>query len=398
MSENRREIVFILGAGVSCSISKKSPLMNDFFGKAIEYYIVNEEWKPYSQILLALIEVEKNRLFPSNVKIEAIADKIYKKYDKNAKNDVELNCLVRQYCEEFIKDATRYEANMENIFSMADKLENRSAFNRMLFAINAVYCKLHRDNPTVESYQELSKSLAALTNDNKTGISIITFNYDIFLEREMQKAGLWHPKDGYGVKFDYVTIKNVAEHLPFKNGCQAPLQIIGFEDNIYNSKFLILKPHGSLSWYYDNKNSKKFVILADDGIVSDNKNKGWEITDFNDALDYVPLLIAPVFDKKRNNSLFGEIDKQIQEKLSNADVVVIIGWSMSETDIDHVDRIKAIFKDRGKQLSKLIVCDTRDVYDNLYSRFESVFNPKEQIKKYSHGFSMEFLRWLLCNM
>ncbi|MBI5359360.1 MAG: hypothetical protein HZA48_02125 [Planctomycetes bacterium] len=390
--------MFVLGAGASRSITEKSPLMNDFFGKAIEYYIINEEWKQYPQILLALIEVEKNRLFPSNVIIEAIADKICQRYDGNVKEDSELNDLIQQYCKVFIEDATRYGANLENIFSMADNLEDRSAFNRMLYAINAVFSKLHQDISEVKNYQELACILSGAMSDSKTGVSIITFNYDIWLEKEMQKAGLWHPGNGYGVEFDYVTVADIKKILPFKSGSQYPLQIRSFENNNYSSRFLILKPHGSLSWYYDTENSKKFVMLDSDGIVSDNKNKGWEITDYVNDSDYVPLLIPPTFAKERNNSLFGEIDKQIQEKLSDADVVVIIGWSMPETDIGHVGKIEDVFNHKKKRLSKLVVCDTRHINDRLYSRFESVFKPKEQIGKYPYGFSIEFLRWLSCNM
>ena len=71
--------------------------------------------------------------------------------------------------------------------------------------------------------------------------SIITFNYDLIIERFLFKQDLWFPKDGYGFN-----IKNIPQI-----------------SSIYNDKkssIPILKMHGSLNWKVDKYNNNDFAL------------------------------------------------------------------------------------------------------------------------------------------
>lgn len=411
---NSKRIVFIFGAGASSAITEKVPLMDDFFQKAAEYL---KEPEKYPAVWLAFIMIERYRLFRSpNPYLENLAMFIlnnhwlmlevpraspeYDRIEKLWRRWVEL------YYENILKDHSRCNSNMETVFGEAEKqrdeIGDEDAFVRLIFAINTIFCELRKDSPESDVHNKLSEMLKELVKENR--ISVISFNYEIWLERAMQKAGIWSPRNGYGVTFDkFIDIEiarqsNRQSEAIRRNG--GAISVFPTEETEGGeSSTVILKPHGSLSWFHI-KNSNDYLILLDkkeNNMITDNEGrwylehiKGRQDLDFH---TYEPLLIPPTTLKRRHHNIFWRIDKRIEEELLSADIIIVIGWSAPATDVDLINKIKHIFEHRSEQLQKLIICDIKKD-DVLYLNFESIFRPITPVIKYSSGFSEQFLSTL----
>ncbi|MFH1776079.1 MAG: hypothetical protein ABH952_00730 [Candidatus Omnitrophota bacterium] len=153
-------------------------------------------------------------------------------------------------------------------------------------------------------------------------------------------------------------------------------------------------PHGSLSWFYNQEINSYFLLLSDGNKITDSEGRGY-IRDVSLSMNgvgelYQSLLVPPQKIKKRSYDIFWNIDKLIGEKLTDCDTVIIVGWSMPDTDIDCIERIKHIVEHRTSQICNLIICDI-EKKDSFYSRFESLFRPKNPISVYKNGFCREFI-------
>jgi hypothetical protein len=71
-------------------------------------------------------------------------------------------------------------------------------------------------------------SLSSFAKSLKPGDTIITFNYDLLAELSILERGLWHPLDGYGIRFRH------------SNG-----------RDTHRSQVFVFKLHGSLNWEWD---------------------------------------------------------------------------------------------------------------------------------------------------
>jgi len=422
-----KKIVFIFGAGASRSISEHIPLMNDFFQKAAEYL---QKPKELPAFWLAFIMLERYRLFQfPNVYLENLAMFILRDHwhmleisrsgvgePKNTDTEeykrIENSWLkwIELYYKSFIKDSPRCLSNLEIVFGRAEKQlyekGEDGVYVRLLYAINSIFCELRKKFPEPTLYNNLAEVFKKwLDKNSKNNLSMVSFNYDIWLERATQKAGIWSPRNGYGITFDkFIDIKIAKESHEqderiIKNGGGS---IEGFRTSgteIGESKTVILKPHGSLSWFYNEKLNDYFILLdkKENGMVVDNEGR-WRIRNIIDTEDfdlygYEPLLIPTTPLKKRNYSIFWKIDKRVEDEFSSADLVVIIGWSMPETDIGYIQKIKHIFEHRSEQLQKLLVCDIKED-DTIYFNFESVFRPALPVIIHSTGFDPRFLKKL----
>ena len=110
-------------------------------------------------------------------------------------------------------------------------------------------------------------------------------------------------------------------------------------------------------------------------------------------LPWFHSIAPPAPNKIRSHPLFWKTDKDVYNALLHADIVVIVGWSMPPTDRYLHDTILRALNNREEQIKKLIVCDRQSASEQLLSRFESVFVPRE-MKPWLGGFSREFVDFL----
>lgn len=231
----------------------------------------------------------------------------------------------------------------------------------------------------------------------------ISFNYDLWLEKALFKKGIWHPRDGHGTylfkyylkpKEDDLESSKLDGKLTFYNG---GIQINAFSKECQKSKVKLLKPHGSLAWRFGKESEQGVVLVKSEENPCVAYNGTWryppvEHSDKKIEWKLEPLIVPPTPNKIRSHQLFWDTDKDMEEALLTAEVVVIIGWSMPDTDKNLNDVFSRAINNRTKQIKKLIVCD-KEQTPSFYSRFEALFRPPK-IEYWNTGFNKEFVGFL----
>lgn len=159
-------------------------------------------------------------------------------------------------------------------------------------------------------WSELFKRLN--TDEGCKSVTIITYNYDIFLERILGVLGIEY-------------------------------QMIGFKDN--EAKFKILKPHGSISFRTNNLGNKQAF-----GIKYNRDSIGGELGELIvdeevrfDKISKLNTMIPPSGESDRYkqswSSVLREKSKQCAQKLMEEDEVIFGGLSYCNVDRREVDGI-----------------------------------------------------------
>lgn len=149
-------------------------------------------------------------------------------------------------------------------------------------------------------------------NPRIRNVTIITYNYDILLERVLRM-----------------------QHIPY--------QMIGFENNEY--KFKILKPHGSISFRTEKLNNKQTF-----GIKYNRDSIGGELKDLIidedihfDKISKLNAMIPPSGEsdryKKSWSSVLRENSRECAKKLMDDDEVIFGGISYCSVDRREIDGI-----------------------------------------------------------
>lgn len=382
--------------------------MANFFEKAINMFNEGNKvfWIPFAF-------AEEARAFPPNPEIEnlgiqirilgELSDnlKLLKGGDKSTKNriDTELKMAIHDYKEAFKRDPNRTSANLEDVFSKVElyKEKNPAAdqtYARLQYVINGLFNQLDKDlqdKLSVVTHHDLSQFVA---NTEDIEHTFISFNYDLWLEKALFQKQVWLPRDGHGTYcFEYysqpvndiVGIVRVPEAKKFTNENQ-------------RSRIKVLKPHGSLSWRFSNKNRENGVVILENSEGSCVEyNNTWYLpaTRFpkGTELTLIPLIVPPTPNKIRSHILFWKTDKDVYNALLHADIVVIIGWSMPLTDQYLKDTVLRALNNREEQIKKLIICDKEGTDKSLMPRLESIFRPRE-LRSFLDGFSKGFVDFL----
>lgn len=192
------------------------------------------------------------------------------------------------------------------------------------------------------------------------GDCIITFNYDVSLDRELRNADKWQVGDGYGF---------VIPGLPNK------------------SPVKILKLHGSSNWLaslYTNMagygQTAPGFIFGPRPVISDQDMKFLNYDDHRDVSfrggvsGLCPLIIPPtpsknffidISGKEELKNFFDELWSQAREALKQSEHVVICGYSMPE--VDHRARELLLSSiDKGSQISIVSGNNSSDEIANTF--------------------------------
>lgn len=159
-------------------------------------------------------------------------------------------------------------------------------------------------------WSELFKNLN--NNSKIKSVTIITYNYDILLERILKALGINY-------------------------------QMIGFDDNDY--KFRLLKPHGSISFRTEKLSDKQTF-----GIKYNRDSIGGELKDLIidedvnfEKISKLNTMIPPSGESDRYkmswSSVLREKSKEYAKKIMEDDEVIIGGLSYCSVDRREVDRI-----------------------------------------------------------
>lgn len=381
-------IVYFLGAGASRHVHCNTPLVNDFFEKCASYVEEPPVW-------VALMVLEWHRVFENRVpELENFSAAI-----RLTKGE-EQSKLVKLYAEKFRQSEERRRENLESVFVKAEQRKEAGEdepFQRLAFLINFIFSRLDQEMPHGEAYEKLASVLKEdlEASPNLTHV-VVSYNYDLWLEKSLFKHGIWGPTWGYGGPVKWcVKPLDSDEHAPMVEIVEQSLS----DSQVFENRVLVLKPHGSLSWCGSRKDPSRLALMLEN--ATDNSNvkynekywftaikTGGEITK---PTTLEPLIVPPVPSKRRSHPFFWETDQRLQRCLNQARTVVVIGWSLPEADIEQRGMIEHEIRHRYNQVEDLVVCDL-DQSQRHYAKFETLFRPKNGIDRWNEGFTSAFVQ------
>jgi len=156
-----------------------------------------------------------------------------------------------------------------------------------------------------------SRSHTDILRTLKKGDCIITFNYDLLIEESFRTANVWTPIGGYG---DDV-------HGVRSEWCQNWLGKRGGGVSTY-SEIRLLKLHGSVNWTLYKTGQIK---LKDRPFVVRTRGK-------STVFETVSIL-PPGWNKRIDRNPYKKLWREARLKLEQCKTIVIIGYSLPETDV-----------------------------------------------------------------
>lgn len=395
--------LIIAGAGASYAISKTYPLMDGFFGSVLNNSWTEEEQK---QLANAFATFDLESLFPIRVpSFERLAEEYLSANPESfqEKKDKYLKSCKERFTESF---------NLENVIQWAYEAKKTDSISSILFLINLVFSKTSSEIETKANdvYHELFDRFIG----KEKVCTIVSLNYDLVIDRAMFD---WLKKDvqstdtgprqmltrtdalqGYLIPKtlpkDFLIKEDVdwAENLP---------EATEFSGNGMDgiSKMLLCKPHGSISFYKHSENDPEkrcYLLLKKEG-------DDWNFDSFQNFETIIldpaqgrkrfpkiePLIVPPAENKIKSYPILFESERTFLQAIAFAKKIVIIGWSLPETDQDHLRAIRNKVLSRNVQIEELTVFDKRESQDDKYfDRVEAIFQPRN-MKRFHEGFSKE---------
>lgn len=175
-------------------------------------------------------------------------------------------------------------------------------FLRLTFEILAV---IESKGTPLNLYARLAARLDPLD-------TLITLNYDTMLDSALVEAG-WNPRDGYGLTGGQSKVKWRRSR-------------IAAEPRLKGVK--LLKLHGSINWYvrgsYD-KLARVFDAKATHVLITARPRT-------NETHGYIRQVVPPIYGKFFGHPQWGRLWTAAHQHIRDADVIVIIGCSLVDSD------------------------------------------------------------------
>lgn len=286
----------ILGAGASRGAScfagswAQSPLDMDFFGQLDRLKNLEE-----GRILADLAEFARNEFGVSHsLLMEAFF--------------TQLESLNEFYSELKIDRGPRIRLYKNHLDRFPEYLA--SVFRALRSIASDLVCQHH---------EMLASSLRA-------GDAVISFNYDCIMDAALRDfAGKsWDASVGYGV-----TVSDGAERWHDHSG----------QGRVARNVITLLKVHGSLNW--DRTGSTGTIALREDP--------------YEDGDRAPNEVVPPVWNKRvSEDSVFANIWKAARNALRTGPILVVIGYSVPETDLLSQVLLRVATSESGKNLTHLI--------------------------------------------
>jgi len=303
--------VYLLGAGINQAIQTfdrkavlSPPLTYNFFEVARKLHV---RFRDYDTLLKPLY------------------DYILEYWHKTI-SDLECGKFNLEDCFSLIQ-LQSFEAELDND---VNKIKQLYKIQYQLIAFFAEVMSEFRD------YYEVSPILLDFgTILDKEKATVITFNYDLFVEDILQKVkgtNGWKLQNSYNIKFDKIFGR----------------QVLPDTEIVVPS---VLKLHGSLNWYrYVNQTPNQFITPdklreiyepRKDHIILQNLNWFLPISDTpwtEDQLFVEPIMITPVIHKQfyaeefLYKKVFNVLWEIARDSLSRYKSLVVIGYSFPPTD------------------------------------------------------------------
>ena len=220
--------------------------------------------------------------------------------------------------------------------------------------------------------------------------TIITFNYDNFVERSIEVASgeiqnsdpfgfkwNWNKALAYGIKFDEIVYGNKK-----RNNIRLSGEKFYSNNKLYD--WSILKLHGSVNWWEYIEDSPYPPLSSNQTLLhkaySDKKDKILlhdrdVLVQFpfntHDQLTINPIIVAPLVQKtfySHNNKIsekFNILWSKAKEELKICDSLVIVGYSFPEADERTKDLFRNSFSNNKTPKEILVVNPNKDVKERV---------------------------------
>jgi hypothetical protein len=206
---------------------------------------------------------------------------------------------------------------------------------------------------------------SAILNKLQKGDAILTFNYDLLIEESFKTADVWTPIGGYGVAVHGIKNEWCKNWLSHRNVTSSQA-----------AKIQLLKLHGSVHWALYKTGEVK---LKDRPFVVRTRNKAT-------VFETVSIL-PPGWNKRIDKKPYKELWKKARLKLEKCKTVIVIGYSLPETDL----LAKALFAEvvrlraaRKHYLRELHLADPNEsVKQRLVDVFVSALNAQSKVFRYA---------------
>lgn len=392
--------VFVFGAGINKVLKIQSPwaistklppenykevtppLIDDFFQVALkleEYAYINEEYNLLYEYIDKNWRKRKDDLKTSKLSLEDCFTCV----------EVQLNRAIQDNDAEKINELGRIKYTLISLF------------------INII--NLFEEEFSIESSEEMLY-LGEYIYKNKP--DIITFNYDYFIERSIEKASKfkvnptsieivwgWKRALGYGIKFDEI------ETFSLSNGDK----IIKGED-FYMAEspyaWCLLKLHGSLNWFQylplhvhpDFAGEPKYpspTELAKRTILRFDSLDPMIMGNFDINGRYVgPIIITPEIHKgaayKRYAHVFDYLWELAEKTLSKCKNLVLIGYSFPKSDTRTKELFeRAFYRNNLESLTIINPDKSIDFRAKKLCNFDKSIERYDDLKAYLRSLGME---------
>lgn len=185
-------------------------------------------------------------------------------------------------------------------------------------------------------YDAIAIKILGIANPKRT--SIITFNYDDLIERSAERVGV-------DFNFGFSKVPEISGDVRYSN-----------------DGLSILKLHGSVNWAYAGKRNSKFTVFRNyESVLAER---------------LTPEIVPPTWNKAIADRLSGVWMSAI-DRISTATKLVIIGFSMPQTDLYFKYLLAAGMKN-NLSLRKVVFVDPSDL---IAPRLKNVFADREVLSK-----------------
>jgi hypothetical protein len=189
---------------------------------------------------------------------------------------------------------------------------------------------LDRGATTLNGYDRLVSKLG-------TGDTLISLNYDTLLDSALVRAG-WDPKLGYKL-------------VGGKGKVEWERALTTTNNSARLSDISLLKLHGSANWFVRGSYSNLTKIFETKPVRVTSPRK-------NDIARHLRQIVPPIYGKLFGHSHWRKLWKDAYKALCDAEVVVVIGCSLIDTDFHLralVGRVTKHRKQNAERLKRLIV-------------------------------------------
>lgn len=318
LAGNDRKTVFLLGAGASRGAVKhvlhkgkqlKPPLNGDFFKVAATYA----------------------RAEGSNSQARRRLDRLRKafKQDLPVKGEPTMEeAFSLLYIAKDFPEIYRSGSGRRHQAGERKEIED---FFRLLFPILTM---LDRGNDCDTGYDRLSSRLGS--ND-----TLITLNYDTMLDSALHRRG-WDAKTGYALSGNKGKVK--WESVPLPSG-QTPL------------RSTLIKIHGSTNWFVRGSVSNLKKVFASKPVKVTRPRE-------NEIAGHVRQVVPPIYGKIFEHDHWRKLWTKAFADLCDAEVFVVVGCSLIDTDFHLRALISTLVRRRKKdenRFAKVFLVDRTKV-------------------------------------